>query len=147
MKRQVLFLFLLIFGLCSPLSGQDISGIVTDKQTGKPVDGANVAILSDEGRVLSYALSDAKGKFNLPTNDLPPTSKIHISFLGYKTQTFTLSAFPSNGKIELVTEAFQLKDIKVSARRIEEKHGIHTVEAAEALGVGKRDYELVDLGA
>lgn len=32
-------------------------------------------------------------------------------------------------------------------RRIEEKHGIHTVEAAEALGVGKREYELVDLGA
>ena len=122
MKQQVLFFFFLIFGLCSPLSGQDISGIVTDKQTGKPVDGANVAILSDEGRVLSYAISDAKGKFSVPTNDLPPTSQIHISFLGYKTQTFTLSAFPSNGKIELVTEAFQLKDIKVSARRIKEKH-------------------------
>ena len=31
-------------------------------------------------------------------------------------------------------------------RRMEEKHGIHTVEAAEALGVGRRGYDLVDVG-
>ena len=30
-------------------------------------------------------------------------------------------------------------------KRMEEKHGIHTVEAAEAIGVGFRNYELREL--
>ncbi len=30
-------------------------------------------------------------------------------------------------------------------RRVETRHGVHTVEAAEQLGVGRRDYELVTL--
>ena len=29
--------------------------------------------------------------------------------------------------------------------RIESRHGVFTVEAAEALGVGQRDYELVEI--
>ena len=30
--------------------------------------------------------------------------------------------------------------------RIEEKHGIHTVDAAAELGIGTKEYELIDVG-
>lgn len=30
-------------------------------------------------------------------------------------------------------------------KRIEEKHGVHTIEAAEELGIGSRDYELIEV--
>lgn len=29
--------------------------------------------------------------------------------------------------------------------RVESRHGVHTIEAAAALGVGSREYELVEL--
>ena len=41
-------------------------------------------------------------------------------------------ASPDEGKVHLI-------------ERMESRHGIHTLEHAEAIGIGSRQYELVDL--
>ena len=47
--------------------------------------------------------------------------------------------------IDLVYAATDDPGQKTFLERVESRHGVHTIEAAEALGVGSREYELVEL--
>lgn len=71
------------------LADTNISGVVTDSITGKPVAGARVTLTSGQ-TALSVGTSEADGVFrlfvNLPVKPTPQTYTLEISHSGYGTQ-------------------------------------------------------------
>jgi outer membrane receptor protein involved in Fe transport len=87
------FIFVLIFSLIPILSiaqigsraSATVSGQVIDNSDNSPMGAATISVMDKEtGSVLTGAISDAKGKFQIP--DVPfGVYDINISFLGYNT--------------------------------------------------------------
>lgn len=114
-------LLILAFCLSTVLYAQTYSGIVLEREGGKPIAGVNVSLVTLNGLLIAWDYSDDNGMFKVV---LPPdkqADKIHFSFLGYKKTAMPLADFPSDGKIALVSENFQLQEVKVSANRIVQK--------------------------
>lgn len=116
-------LSLLIIALCmtSILSAQTISGIIMEKDGGKPIAGVNVSLVTSNGLLTAWDYSNDKGMFKVALPQDKQADKIHFSLLGYKKIAMPLTDFPSDGKIVLESENFQLQEVKVSANRIVQK--------------------------
>lgn len=86
-----------------------ISGIVTDKETGETLLGANLILKNLKKRTISnaygfYSITLPKGKY-----------EIEVSYLGYVTEILTIDLKTNlNRKIELKTELNNLKEVYVS---------------------------------
>lgn len=114
---------LLILALCmmSILSAQTYSGCVVEKNRNKPIAGVNVSLITSNGLLIAWDYSDAKGLYKVTLPQNKQADKIHFSFLGYKKVAISLEEFPTDGKITMESENFQLEEIKVSANRIVQK--------------------------
>ena len=114
---------LLILALCmmSILSAQTYSGCVVEKNGNKPIVGVNVSLITSNGLLIAWDYSDAKGLYKVTLPQNKQADKIHFSFLGYKKVAISLEEFPTDGKITMESENFQLEEIKVSANRIVQK--------------------------
>ena len=114
---------LLILALCmmSILSAQTYSGCVVEKNGNKPIAGVNVSLITSNGLLIAWDYSDAKGLYKVTLPQNKQADKIHFSFLGYKKVAISLEEFPTDGKITMESENFQLEEIKVSANRIVQK--------------------------
>ena len=69
------------------------------------------------------------------------------SFLGYKCVGIFASLDPVALDQACVDAVYASKDPGKAAliERMESRHGVHTIETAEKLGLGSREYEIVDL--
>jgi len=64
-RRNLLFLASLLAALPAALAAQAVSGTVVDAQSGAPVPGALVSLVSSDGRTHGRALADDAGRFTL----------------------------------------------------------------------------------
>lgn len=119
MKYRILILLGLF--ITSVLSAQTYSGTVVDKEGNKPIAGVNVSLVTADGLLVAWNYSDEKGMYKVSLPQDKQADKIHFSFLGYKKIAIPLASFPSDGKIALTSEDFQLQEVKVSANRIIQK--------------------------
>lgn len=98
MKKTLLFFLLTLFILC--LSAQEparvnVRGVVYERETLDPLQGATVQLLDTVGRMLTGALTQKNGQYLLP--DVAAGSySLKISFIGFQPQTFTLK-LPAKG--------------------------------------------------
>lgn len=117
MKRLTVILLF----LCNILlaTGQESTGVVLDKSTGKPIENALIRFFSSDKKLISYFYTEADGKFSLP--DKSTVSSIDISCLSYKNIILTLEEFRSNPTIHLNESPFNMKDVVVTSNRIVEK--------------------------
>src|SRR5215213_3706907 len=65
MRRSTLLLALFLAALPAALGAQAVTGTVVDQQSGAPVPGALVTLVTGEGRVRAQALTDRAGAFSL----------------------------------------------------------------------------------
>ncbi|MAT38007.1 MAG: hypothetical protein CL946_00200 [Ectothiorhodospiraceae bacterium] len=122
MQRTFLLLLplLLVSFLVSPLYSQqkgNIYGTVRDSETGEELIGANVVLVgTDHG-----AASNLSGKYRL--NGVPPGSyNMKASYVGYSDVTVEgITLHPGESlklDIDLVSDAFELGEVVVSADRV-----------------------------
>jgi len=118
MFKRVLFLSILIFLLPALLLAQHgkLRGVVTDKETGEPLIGANVYL---EGTTLG-ASTDMKGVYVVL--GIPPGKyTVHVRYIGY--QEVSISNIRINANItttqdfQLAPSAIQVSALKVVAER------------------------------
>jgi len=108
--RFSLVLFLFVLNIINGFA--QVSGVVIDSRSRKPVDYANVFY---QGKGVG-TMTDEKGKFVIKDN--PEWDELTVSCLGYVTQTVKLEKGKTNDlKIRLVEEPRQLQAVTVAAKR------------------------------
>lgn len=89
-------------------------GRVIDYQSGQPVNGAVIAVVGTDSKVLS----DAEGKFVM--DDLPPGRHLVVTEgLGYETRTDSVTIFSQETvdvEMRMATEALEVEGLVVTAR-------------------------------
>lgn len=123
--QKVIFFLLLTILIClqseiKEVKAQDsaIQGIISAKETGQPMEGANITlreITSDEGKFYGMA-ADENGFYQI-RNVQPGTYHLHISFVGYIAHEDTLAL--SEGEthrvsVELRTDEGELDEVVVA---------------------------------
>ncbi|MGB8192064.1 MAG: TonB-dependent receptor, partial [Chitinophagaceae bacterium] len=121
MKRTLITL--VIFMLCNSLFAQiSVSGTVTDKVSGRPVEFASILLVQLPDSTETGTVTDKKGKF-LIEKVQPGTYIVRCSFIGFgfiQTSSFTIDAnTPQHivAPIQLVNDAKSLTDVTVVGKR------------------------------
>lgn len=122
--KTLALLFLLTLTIYSQNSG-NITGIITDKETQKPLPEATVTLIET-----GYSIgSDANGKFEF-TSVPYGTYQVRVSKLGYesivKTDVVLLSSRPTNVIIELNITSITTETIDVEAKYFEKSSSENT---------------------
>jgi TonB-linked SusC/RagA family outer membrane protein len=86
-NRLVLLLLLCVPCLLARAQGVSLHGKITDKKSGEPVQGAQVALKSDASKIV---LTNDSGRFTIHVPVSPAT--LVVSSLGYKDQEITVAA-------------------------------------------------------
>ncbi len=111
MKKVQLNLILLLFvGVQAMAQTRDVSGVVTDKDSGSPIAGVNVVAKNTGTGTATNA--DGKFTFAVPTS----VSSLVISFVGFATQEVTI---PASNYVEVILEssASELGEVVISVGR------------------------------
>lgn len=121
-KTGFLCLLLIIFSSYNRSLAQDLfRGVVTDAETGQPVELANVQLLyGEKQRLVNYTLTDAEGKFSLPATrwkDSADSLEIAISMLGYEPQKVPVNPLKIVS-IKLQQKAFSIREVEVRPGRV-----------------------------
>ena len=115
----------------------NISGVITNAETGKPVPGANIVVVSTD---LGTA-SDEDGNFSIENVEIG--SELSVSAIGYET----LNQFADNQEISfaLVPTVIEMSSLEVLASRAGEKTAVaytNISKADIALRLGSQDIPL-----
>ncbi len=137
------FLFLLAFLLLASVvqppaalaQTREISGAVTDAETGNPLPGANVVVL---GTAVGTA-TDANGTYRL---EAPASAdSLQFSFIGYEPQTVAIGG-RTEINVRLTPAALEAGELVVTALGVEREerslgYAAETVDGAELAEVGR----------
>ena len=107
-------------GLAGKAIAQDVGGVVLDSRSGRPVEGARVAVEGGSRDVRT----DGRGRFTLA--GLSGTVTLRVSMIGYRPQTVTTPAGKTDLRILISEQAINLAEITVTG----------TPEAAEKRTLG-----------
>jgi hypothetical protein len=89
-----------------------VHGLITDKNTGQPVVGANIVLPDGIGTT-----SGADGKFAIKIVSFP--IKLKISHVTYQSKELSLSSDPKNQVlIELEESVSEIREVRISAKRL-----------------------------
>ncbi|TVR81531.1 MAG: TonB-dependent receptor [Chitinophagaceae bacterium] len=97
---------------------QSVSGVITDRETGETLFGANVVIKGTS----TGTTTDFDGRFTLRiTQELP--AEIEVIYLGYVSQTITISENDLNRtlRVRMVSSAEGLGEVEVVESRITDR--------------------------
>ncbi|MPR36248.1 SusC/RagA family TonB-linked outer membrane protein [Salmonirosea aquatica] len=126
MKQAILSVILLLIHL--PLFAQNLTGQVTEKASGQPIEGVSIQVRSTQ----TGTLTDANGNFSLSglgTNDV-----LVFSYIGFRTQEITYTG-QKNLTVSL-EEGLSLNEVVVTALGLERNtrnlgYSIQKVEGRE----------------
>lgn len=111
MRKHLLWLLLLLAGLCQPAWAQDrtISGKVTDRATNEGLPGVTVLV---KGRPTIGTSTNGEGDFSLtvPSN----ATELVFSFIGYTSQEQPLTGITTLS-VTLIADTKQLNEVVVTA--------------------------------
>src|SRR5574344_664528 len=99
-------------------AGDIISGTVTDAFG--PVIMANVVEIDAANRIVASAQTDMNGNFSFKLKN--PKDKMRVSYVGYKTQTYTFKQ--TKFKINLGGDATQIDEVTITAKRRSQGSGL-----------------------
>lgn len=134
------FLFILIPFLTFSQQ-QVVKGVVLDKESNEPIPYVNISIL--ESTV--GASSDDDGSYSLNINEEDVDKNVHLSSLGYKDTTLTVTSFTKLKTIFLKPLAEQLDEVVINEKFKEKFFKIqpyHEDELYGGFGMGKRPWQL-----
>ncbi|MBO5079591.1 MAG: TonB-dependent receptor [Bacteroidaceae bacterium] len=105
---------------CSALAQKEVTGRLTDKQTGEALVGANVMVKNAEGKLVKFATTREDGTFLIKLSAWNQGMTIHVSMIGMKTYTAPLSEEMTKLDIRMEEDTQELKEVIVKAGRIRE---------------------------
>jgi iron complex outermembrane receptor protein len=125
--RQLLAAFALClmsaFGVNAQQTGT-ITGRVTDAESGNPIAGASVEVMTAGGRVVATGLSDQEGSFRV-ANVPPGTYSLVFMYVGHQTTRIpdvrVLAGETTMTGASLASSAFILNPVVISVGREEQK--------------------------
>lgn len=98
-----------------------LTGYITDT-SGKPLQGAIIKAISDNGKIVAYATAKSAGKFSLTVPDsISNGVNIIVSHRQHDNETFPLHTLTDNCHIELLKSATTLDEIVVMPSPIKSK--------------------------
>ena len=105
---------------CSAFAQKEMTGRLTDKQTGEALVGANVMVKNAEGKLVKFATTREDGTFFVKLSAWSKGMTIHVSMVGMKTYTAPLSEEMTKLDIRMEEDTQELKEVIVKAGRIRE---------------------------
>ena len=105
---------------CSAFAQKEVTGRLTDKQTGEALVGANVMVKNAEGKLVKFATTRDDGTFLVKLSAWSKGMTIHVSMVGMKTYTAPLSENTNMLDIRMEEDTQELKEVIVKAGRIRE---------------------------
>lgn len=108
--RLIAFLLIITITTLSIAQKTTIEGVVLDKATDEALIGANIVFADNPSRGVA---ADIDGKFKLTVE--PGTYKLIVSYIGYKSQTLTISALKKPAFIEVYLKSEMLDEVEVVA--------------------------------
>ena len=105
---------------CSAFAQKEMTGLLTDKQTGEALVGANVMVKNAEGKLVKFATTREDGTFLIKLSAWNQGMTIHVSMIGMKTYTAPLSEEIKKLDIRMEEDSQELKEVIVKAGRIRE---------------------------
>ena len=105
---------------CSALAQKEVTGRLTDKQTGEALVGANVMVKNAEGKLVKFATTRDDGTFLIKLSAWSKGMTIHVSMVGMKTYTAPLTEEMTKLDIRMEEDTQELKEVIVKAGRIRE---------------------------
>nr|WP_299387897.1 outer membrane beta-barrel protein [Allomuricauda sp.] len=130
-KALLTFLVTILFLSVAQAQEFSIKGKLLDATTKSPLEGATIHAESVQDSVLiTYAVSNAKGHFNLEGKTRQKEVNVFFSFTGYKTLQRTISVQRDSnlGTLELEELVQELKGVNVTGERIPIKVKNDTLE-------------------
>ena len=121
--KQLLSLILLLAGLHLAVAQSVLTGRVKDSKTGESLIGATILVHELE----RATVTDIDGRFTF-TNIRPANYHLHVSYVGYQAQTFTVKANgASDLMIELDPTSLELNEIIVESNHYKTGPKEHTL--------------------
>ena len=105
---------------CSAFAQKEVTGRLTDKQTGEALVGANVMVKNAEGKLVKFATTRDDGTFLIKLSAWSKGMTIHVSMVGMKTYTAPLPEEIKKLDIRMEEDTQELKEVIVKAGRIRE---------------------------
>ena len=105
---------------CSAFAQKEVTGRLTDKQTGEALVGANVMVKNAEGKLVKFATTRDDGTFLIKLSAWSKGMTIHVSMVGMKTYTAPLTEETTKLDIRMEEDTQELKEVIVKAGRIRE---------------------------
>lgn len=87
-----------------------LAGSVTDKKTGEALPGVTIAVWKGD-KLVSSGVTDIDGKYSVKA---ALGTQLHISYIGYETQTMTVKGANAKLNVRLEPEALGLDDVVVT---------------------------------
>ncbi len=118
--RKISFVLLLccfcILSVVAQSTHTLLQGLVSDRETGLPIEQAIVKVYDSKNRILSFAMTNAQGTFSLSYAEPNENQKlrIEISHLAYRAEQKQLDAL-RNYRFDLTPKETTLKEVVVSA--------------------------------
>ena len=110
MQTKKIIIILILLLLPTVILAQDnLTGFVTDAQSGEPLIGAAISINGQKG---VGAITDINGFFSIHTNKKNPY-ELSVSYTGYKTQQIKIEKNQKEVKIQLEESVDYLKEVVV----------------------------------
>ncbi|MCX6225682.1 MAG: carboxypeptidase-like regulatory domain-containing protein [Bacteroidia bacterium] len=111
------FAICLLFTVCTTLPAQNrkyqVSGLVTDSLTGKPMANVNISIVGTSGG----GITNEAGQFSLQIPRIP--SILYFSYVGYGIGSYQVEkSGAKNVRIALIPETQEIEEVTISAQKI-----------------------------
>jgi hypothetical protein len=94
-----------------------LEGVVQEKSTGEPLVGVSVCIYPVQGQeLLSFAISQANGKFKIKIPATGDSLRIELSYMGFKKELYRIGLpFVKNLTVEMIPETYVLREVRIKA--------------------------------
>jgi len=117
MQKNLLFLFLLFFGISSAFAQKTISGKVTAKEDGSPLPGVNVLVVgTSKGTV-----TDVEGNYSVSVDE--SAKKLKFSFVGFADQEVAIGT-ASTLNVSMLNDDELLQEVVVTGYGVQQKREI-----------------------
>ncbi len=131
MAKRILY-YLIASMICFPIflcAQVTVSGIITDASNGEPLIGVNILVQGTS----TGTITDFDGTYSL---SVEPNAVIEITYTGYEDQQFTITGTGNvTQNVAMSESSIQLKDVVVTANRVEENLQKIPVAATVLTGV------------
>ncbi|MDR0961821.1 MAG: TonB-dependent receptor [Mediterranea sp.] len=98
---------------CGVHAQTTVRGIVTDKESGLPLDGVIIKVLDVEGKLITYTVTAKQGNYLLRYTPRTEAVRMLVNLLGYKTLSVQLPGRDVEQNFAMQQENVELKEVMV----------------------------------